>query len=210
MPVVSMSTRALMGMVHAFEVPGILSAWFISSTNCSVEMWSGVNLRNMPLAHLGAHEEYQVSTFRHSVSGLRTITVSIIENGAGSVEDSARPALPSTVDTSGNRLMMRSCTCINCCACVTEMPGSVEGMYINEPSSRGGMNSEPNLSKTVTVKATRAKAPAITNHFHRKASSHTGAYNRIRILLIGWVSSEWIVPTRTALVTRASQRGRNS
>src|SRR5450755_3948499 len=128
MPVVSMSTRALIGMVHAFEVPGILSAWFISSTNCSVEMWSGVNLRNIPFAHLGAQEEYQVSTFRHSASGLRTITVSIMEKGAGSVDVSARPALPSTVDTSGNCLMMRSCTCINCCAWVMEIPGRVEGM----------------------------------------------------------------------------------
>src|SRR5664279_3866305 len=128
MPVVSMSTRALIGMVHAFEVPGILSAWFISSTNWSVEMWAGVNLRKMFDAQFGAQEEYQVSTFRHSASGLRTITVSIMENGAGSVDVSARPALPSTVDTSGNCLMMRSCTCINCCACVTPMPGSVEGM----------------------------------------------------------------------------------
>src|ERR1039458_4208642 len=128
MPVVSMSTRALMGIVQAFEVPGSLSAWFISSTNWSVEMWSGVNLRNMLCARLGAQEEYQVSTFRHWVSGLRTITVSIIENGAGSVDVSARPALPSTVDTSGNRLMMRSCTCISSWALVTEMPGSVDGM----------------------------------------------------------------------------------
>src|SRR5450759_5407659 len=85
MPVVSMSTRALMGIVHAFDVPGIFSAWFISSTSCSFEMWSGVNLRNMPFAHLGAQEEYHVSTLRHSVSGLRTMTVSIMENGAGSV-----------------------------------------------------------------------------------------------------------------------------
>src|ERR1039457_6620460 len=100
MPVVSMSTRALMGIVHAFDVPGILSAWFISSTNWSVEIWSGVNLRNIPFAQLGAQEEFPVSTFRHSASGLRTITVSIMENGAGSVDVSARPALPSTVDRS--------------------------------------------------------------------------------------------------------------
>src|SRR5579885_41482 len=97
-PVVNMSTRPLIGIVQAFEVPGIFSAWFISSTSWSVEMWSGVNLRNMPFAHLGAQDEYQVSTFRHSVSGFSTMTVSIIENGAGSVEVSARPALPSTVD----------------------------------------------------------------------------------------------------------------
>src|ERR1039457_1365389 len=206
MPVVSMSTRALMGIVHAFEVPGILSAWFISSTNWSVEIWPGVNLRNMPFAHLGAQEEYQVSTFRDSASGLRTIMVSIMENGAGPVDVSARPALPSTEDTSGNCLMMRSCTCINCCACVTPMPGRVDGMYINEPSSRGGMNSEPRLWNTGMVKTTNATAAAITSHFHRNASSHTGAYNLIRILLIGCVSSEWIVPTRPALVTRADRK----
>src|SRR6266581_5227970 len=171
-PVVSMSTRALIGMVQAFEVPGILSAWFISSTNCSVEMWSGVNLRNKVLAQSGAQEEYQVSTFRHWISGLRTITVSIIENGAGSVEVSALPDLPSTLWTSGNRVMMRSWACINCCACVTEMPGRVEGMYNSEPSSSGGMNSEPSFSKTGTVMMTRATAPAITNHFQRSDQAH--------------------------------------
>src|ERR671930_217541 len=101
MPVVSISTRALMGMVHAFEAPGILSAWFISSTSCSLDMRSGVNLRKTPLAHSGAQEEYHVSALRHCASGLRTMTVSIIDSGAGSVEVSARPALPSTVDTSG-------------------------------------------------------------------------------------------------------------
>src|ERR1022692_5029775 len=105
-------------------------------------MSSGVTLRNMPFAHLGAQEEYQVSTFRHSVSGLRTMTVSIIENGAGSVDVSARPALPSTVNTSGNCLIMRSCTCIRLCAVVMEIPGRVDGMYISEPSSSGGINSE--------------------------------------------------------------------
>ena len=47
------------------------------------------------------------------------------------------------------------------------------------------MNSEPSFSKTGTVTTTSATAPAITNHFHRSASSQTGSYNRIRILLIG-------------------------
>ena len=71
------------------------------------------------------------------------MTVSIIENGAGSVEVSARPALPSTRATSGKRIRMRSCTCISCCASATEMPGSVVGMNSSAPSSSGGMNSEP-------------------------------------------------------------------
>ncbi len=54
--------------------------------------------------------------------------VSIIENGAGSVEVSARPALPKTRSTSGNDLSTRSCVSSSSCACATEMPGSVVGM----------------------------------------------------------------------------------
>ncbi len=55
--------------------------------------------------------------------------VSIIENGAGSVEVSARPALPKTRSTSGNDLqhaVLRLAAAR--CACVTEIPGSVVGM----------------------------------------------------------------------------------
>ena len=37
-PVVSMSIRALIGIVQAFETPGYASAAFISSTSCSSEM----------------------------------------------------------------------------------------------------------------------------------------------------------------------------
>ncbi len=97
-----------MGMVQALEVPGIFSASFISSTSCSLETWSGVIRPKTGLSHFGAQGSYHVLTFRHSCGGLRVITVSIIEKGAGSVEVSARPALPSTVSTSGNDLMIRS------------------------------------------------------------------------------------------------------
>jgi len=38
MPVVSMSTRPLIGIVHAFETPGYVTAAFISSISCSSEM----------------------------------------------------------------------------------------------------------------------------------------------------------------------------
>src|SRR5450759_1446968 len=124
-----MSMRALIGMVQAFETPGSLSASFISSTNWSVEMWSGVTRRKIPVAQWGAHDEYHVSILRHSVWGFNTMIVSIMENGAGSVDVSARPAFPMTDTTSGNCLMMRSWTCISFCASVTEMPGRVEGMY---------------------------------------------------------------------------------
>ena len=95
-PVLSMSIRPLMGMVQALERPGRLSASFISPINCCWEMWSGVMCRKMPLAHSGAQEEYQVSVLRHSDLGLRMITVSSMDSGAGSVDVSALPALPST------------------------------------------------------------------------------------------------------------------
>ena len=84
--------------------------------------------RKTALAHSGAQAEYQVSTFRHSAFGLRVITVSSMDRGAGSVGVSARPALPSTRSTSGNCLMIRSVTWSSFCASPMEMPGMVEGM----------------------------------------------------------------------------------
>ena len=54
--------------------------------------------------------------------------VSIMEKGAGSVEVSARPALPNTRSTSGKDFRIRSCICRSRLASVTEMPGSVVGM----------------------------------------------------------------------------------
>jgi hypothetical protein len=42
MPVVSMSTRPRIGIVHELLTPGILSVAFIRLTNSSVEIVSGV------------------------------------------------------------------------------------------------------------------------------------------------------------------------
>ena len=69
-----------------------------------------------------------MSALRHSDLGFRMITVSSMDSGAGSVEVSARPALPSTRSTSGNCLMIRSVTWSSFWASVMEMPGMVEGM----------------------------------------------------------------------------------
>jgi hypothetical protein len=80
------------------------------------------------LSHSGAQDEYQRSLARHCSCGLRTTVVSIMEKGAGSVEVSARPALPKTRSTSGNDLSTRSWTWSRRLASVTEMPGSVVGM----------------------------------------------------------------------------------
>ena len=76
----------------------------------------------------GAHREYQRFLGRHSEGGFRFTTVSTIESGAGSVDVSARPALPCTCTTSGNDMSTRSWACSHWLASATEIPGSVVGM----------------------------------------------------------------------------------
>ena len=105
MPVESMSMRALIGMVQALDTPG----------NCSD-------------ASISAMSPSRSRPGRHSLSGLRLITVSIISIGAGSVAVEARPALPQTDSTSGKLLMILFWVCTSSAALVTEMPGSVVGM----------------------------------------------------------------------------------
>ena len=105
MPVESMSMRALIGMVQAFDTPG----------NCNALSMSAIRLST-------------VTPGRHSSFGLRLINVSNISVGAGSVEVAARPALPNTDATSGNDRMIRSCVCISSADLVMEIPGSVVGM----------------------------------------------------------------------------------
>ncbi len=128
MPVVSMSIRALIGIVQAFDTPGSLRASSSWLTSSSSEMRSDVNGRNAGFSHSGAHPEYQVSTRRHSDFGFSVMTVSSMESGAGSVLVSARPALPSTRSTSGNCFITRSVTCSSFCASEIEIPGIVVGM----------------------------------------------------------------------------------
>ena len=65
---------------------------------------------------------------RHAVSGRSATVDSIIESGAGSVDVSARPALPNTRSTSGKVRRILSCVSIRRCASAMEMPGSVVGL----------------------------------------------------------------------------------
>jgi hypothetical protein len=110
-------------------VPGTCSAASISSSSCSYETWSGQARRHTASAsHSGDHPDQKRSRWRHCRTGLSTTVVSIIENGAGSVEVSARPALPKTRSTSGNERSTRSCACSRRVASDTEMPGKVVGM----------------------------------------------------------------------------------
>jgi hypothetical protein len=80
-----MSSLALMGMVQAFVTPGNCSASSISWTSPS-----------------------KVVPGRHWSAGFNVTVTSIMLNGAGSVEVSARPALPNTRSTSGNAARRRS------------------------------------------------------------------------------------------------------
>src|SRR5688572_15902023 len=75
--------------------------------------------------------------------GVSVTMVSLILIGAGSVDVSARPILPTTIFTAGSAAMMRSCWTISSVAFVSEMLGSVMGIHIAVSSSRGGMNSDP-------------------------------------------------------------------
>ena len=57
------------------------------------------------------------------------MVVSIIENGAGSVDVPARPAFPKTRSTSGKVMRILSWTWSACWASATDIPGcTAEGM----------------------------------------------------------------------------------
>src|SRR5512135_1746680 len=99
-----MSIRALIGMVHAFVFPGNRTAASMRATSSSQETRSGQMGRSRGFRKSGIQEEYQRSFALHWLSGFRTTVVSIMEKGAGSVEVSARPALPKTLSTSGKLL----------------------------------------------------------------------------------------------------------
>ena len=71
MPVESMSMRARIGCVQAFDTPG----------NCRAASISALRLAS-------------VTPGRHSAFGFKAMTVSNISIGAGSVAVLARPALP--------------------------------------------------------------------------------------------------------------------
>jgi hypothetical protein len=105
MPVASMSMRLRIGGIQMFARPGTFTTRSSSSTSRS-----GV----MP--------------GRHCSRGLNWMVVSNISNGAGSVAVSARPALPSTLATSGTERIMRSVCCSSSLAFCADRPGSADGM----------------------------------------------------------------------------------
>ena len=110
-PVVSMSMRALIGIVHALVTPAIRSFASISAVSSSHEIRSGQIGRTRPLSASGSQREYQRSFARHSPGGFEDHRRLHHRERRGSVLVSARPALPYTRSTSGNDLSTRSCFC---------------------------------------------------------------------------------------------------
>ena len=98
---------------------------------------------------------------RHWLFGFRVMIVSIMLRGALSVAVSARPAFPRTCSTSGTLRMMLSCSERIRATSVTEAFGSVTGIYRSDPSSSGGMNSDPIESSMGTVTRRAATLMAI-------------------------------------------------
>ena len=80
--------------------------------------------------------------------------VSIMSIGAGSVGVSARPALPTTMSTSGKRQRTMSRAFRSSTDSVTDARGTVIGMSMTIPSSSGVMNSR--ASGCIVWSATRA------------------------------------------------------
>ena len=101
-------------MVHAFDTPGKWSALSMRAIRSGKDSWSGVKCRQTGLSQVIWRKlAYQVAILGHWSFGLRTMSVSIMDGGAGSVAVSARPAFPVTRSTSGKAARTRSCACIS-------------------------------------------------------------------------------------------------
>ena len=158
--------RPLMGIVHAFDTPGIFTAESIFSISSSY-----------------------VIPLRHSLRGFKVIVVSNMSRPAGSVAVFALPALPHTCSTSGNDLRMPSCIRRISRARAILTPGSVVGMKRMVPSSSGGMNSEPVLLQGIHVRMTRAAAAPITGHLFARTPFMRARYHLMSARLTGFAVS---------------------
>ena len=85
--------------------------------------------------------------------GWNSTIVSIMSSGAGSVGVSARPSLPVTIATSGNRQRTMSRAFRSSIPWAIDIRGTEIGMSITIPSSSGVRNSRP--SGTTFASATR-------------------------------------------------------
>ncbi len=137
-PVVSMSMRALIGIVQALVTPGMRTVSFSSATSCVVESRSLVIRRSAGVSQPGAQSEYQVGTRRHWSRGLQRDhrlhhrqrrRVGGRLGATGLAEDAmpprgtARSAAPASAGGAAPR--------------VTDRPGSVVGMYRSDAFVQG-------------------------------------------------------------------------
>ena len=127
-PVDSMSMRFLIGCVQMLGMPGKRSL----RVHLALQLVEGDALGREPREEPAHAAPARPSTSAASAAtpprASATTVVSTIENGAGSVGESARPALPKTRSTSGKLRRIRSWICRMRCASVTDMPGSAVGM----------------------------------------------------------------------------------
>ena len=86
-------------------------------------------------------------------------------------------------------MMMRSCATSARRASSMAMPGNVVGMTSREPSSSGGMNSDPRRWNTGTVATMSTMAAATTRNRKRTTSTAIGRYTALRSRLTGFVAS---------------------
>ena len=63
--------------------------------------------------------------------------------------------------------MMRSEVCSSSAALVTDMPGTLTGIYISVPSFSVGMNSEPSRLSGITVAASTSSGDQDRRHARR-------------------------------------------
>ena len=150
-PVESILIRLMIGWVQPLVTPGICSFSFNSVISFSL-----------------------VIPLRHSDFGFSSIILSIMLIGALSVAVYARPAFPSTLFTSGTETIILSWICKMRLASLLDTSGSVTGINNNVPSSRGGINSEPNRNTNGMLPRTIKIQIAIIVFFQRWPKRNTG------------------------------------
>ena len=96
--------------------------------------------------------------------------VSIMSSGAGSVGVSARPSLPTTIATSGNRQRTMSRAFRSSTPWAIDMRGIEIGMSITIPSSSGVMNSRPRGVTLVLAQSAITISNPIANALARQPS----------------------------------------
>ena len=109
-----------------------------------------------------SHPTSEASAAARTARGRKLTMVSIMSIGAGSVGVSARPALPTTMSTSGNRHRIMSLAFRSSTDSATDARGTVMGMSMSINSSSGVMNSRDRgsiIGSMTRAESTRKTGP---------------------------------------------------